>query len=223
VVQKIVIGTLSTLNTIISPLDPNAGSVSNFELQASPSVVPSCTYQRETIKSSLSMSIETPADSYLATRISGRICAKKGLINLSYLIHLPTELLDDDLLERIPNGQPYIVHGLPSAKNPARKTTVKISRQSAINEIIPITIDWVPEATLQPEHPRLTIWIASKKSGPDRWRRIQFSTSPNVAPGGAPDGASDGASGAASGNDEAQLALIGDQVPMPEKAKSLAR
>lgn len=179
--SRIVVGTLSTLNTMMTPLAGDAGSKAlSFKLEAPIERRAACPSLG---RNPLTLHIKPAPESRLSIEVSGRICAEgKKTKPVSIAVTLPEDLFDSLFIESLPVDTPYIVSesafGIASSTG---KTRFKLTKRKMVNDLIPLRIEWVPPiADEKPLYEPLTIWFrklppSSVGTTDFAWERIEIS------------------------------------------------
>lgn len=182
--KSFVVGTLTTINTVITPLSGTNPSTRIFPLVLTPGkplTVASGHGSCSGAKSSfLGLKVETSVDSFLHLNVQGQLCTERdGLQPVAFSIVLPGDLNDPAFLLRLPANAAYVVNKVPSARGPeAPVSRVKITKKAVTPEgLIPIELEWLPSEAGRVEHPPMTLWLAADAAETSRapWARIEFS------------------------------------------------
>jgi hypothetical protein len=178
-VKGLVVGTLSTLNSMMAPF----GGIQNPNLHTFPlQVSQQCASNRSSI---LAMTLETNGERYMTLSVQGQVCEKGGNPEpVLFSVILPQDLLDSAYLAKLPENASYVVAKLPSSKgsNNAQSSGVRIKitkRPLSPEGTTPIHLEWVPNENGQVEHAPMTVWLAASPeteaaAGAPPWARIEF-------------------------------------------------
>jgi hypothetical protein len=161
-VQNVVVGTLATLNLLMSPLAPGELAQQSYQLELGPNafINESCLEKFAPGHERLNVSFDEIASQSFQLKLSGKLCTTfEGLKPLSMALTLPTEILDEAFLVHLKAGQGYVLGGLPSATQPGQKVRLKITRLQRQGELDPFTIEWLPSQGQTSENQPLTIWM----------------------------------------------------------------
>lgn len=159
--SRIVVGTLTTLNTMMSPLagSPEKAKTLTFKLEAPLEQRLACP---SLSRNPLILKVEPAPDSRLHLGISGRICGegkKTELVSLG--ASLPAGLFDSRFIEELPTNIPYVVS--ESAFGVASKTglyRLKLTKREPIEGTFTLRIEWIPaKADEKPQHEPITLWL----------------------------------------------------------------
>lgn len=191
-VQDIVVGTLSTLNTLVSPLAPATLADSqtyHFEIEANPLVQAQChvpgKLPKLNRKSEVDVRFESGSETHFTAVFKIRLCTtENGYQTAIEKVNLPIELLDEKFLLKLPAQASYVVSGIPSEKTPGSKNRLKITRLPSAGDLNPIRVEWIPDHGFETHYRPLTVWISKNPGsfasirGYDakslRWRRLEF-------------------------------------------------
>ena len=161
-VNKIVVGTLATLNSIISPLgEPTVLAPQTYHFQLDPTslVAKNCRVGTVLRQSRVNLDFEDEKDGVVVAHISGLICtSNRQLHPVAENLNLPSVAFDESFLYDLTVDRPYIV----SAGGQSR---VKITRLKSLADLQPISFEWVPlTAEEKPAHQPLTVWLSNTKT-----------------------------------------------------------
>lgn len=214
-IQNVLLGTLSTLNTLISPLGPGSPNDQlnyTFFVKPNPGIEKLChqgpsSPQVGQPQPQLSMQIERFEGSHLSAKLRTSLCqngtnTKTSLVDeYEVQIHLPLQILDSDLINRLPLNQGYVISGIPSVDDPNRKVRVKLTKLTPSIDRSngekqrgqPVKVEWIPDSAIDQETPPITIWIATSelefknvkgyRSSSVPWIRIATSLLPKIKTG----------------------------------------
>lgn len=193
--QNLFVGTLATLNTLVSPLSPTgaAPSIYKFDLQASPIFESRCRIHQALQKSQFDLTLEAATDTYFTAIFKIKICSSKNELQTAHLrLNLPMEILADAFIDRLPTRTGYVISGIPEAATDKgqpplnSRQKVKITKFETESGLVPVTIEWLPNDSSSQEEPQpLKIWIARNpvrlSEAPAKqsrnglhWHRVQF-------------------------------------------------
>lgn len=169
-VSEIVVGTLTTLNTIVSPLGPGTpGQLASYQFSLQPNSLlqqnchiagPSPAPQHSVVN----LSLGDVKEKYFTIQLDGLLCTSSSQMKQTHTrLNLPSELLDQAFLRRLPTDRGYVVSGIPTANNPTSKPRVKIAHLESGPEFILVQVDWIPEGSEPAAHPPLKIWIGQTR------------------------------------------------------------
>ena len=173
-IQNLMIGTLATVSTMLSPLAHHSQEKDSFrlELDSAPTQV-SCVARNRasTTGNSINLQVDRATDAYFTAHFKGSVCAAKAALRapgstdtaahpdaaqkqigtlqpVEVSMNLPTALLDETFLEHLAPGLGYVVPAIPSMKNPGTNVRVKITKlkpeSSSNTALTPILIEWLP-------------------------------------------------------------------------------
>jgi hypothetical protein len=159
-VSNIVVGTLTTLNSIVSPLGPSTvpitAQVFRYQLASNAEIGHECRIDSTKVFSQLNLRFSDDTDGALAAHVTGVFCGadRQGhRINTSF--PLPNEILDEDFLTSLPVGRPYVLAAGSRAK-------VKVTHLKSEGELQPFLVDWIPSSAHESSpHGLLTFWLAA--------------------------------------------------------------
>lgn len=179
--KSFVVGTLTTINSVITPLSGTNPNARLFPLVLAPgkpltAITSHCTGAK---MSFLGLKVETTVDSFLHVAVQGQICTERdGLQPVSFSVVLPGDLNDTAYLLRLPANASYVVNKVPSSRGADLPTSrVKITKRAATSDgLIPIELEWLPSESGRVEHPPMTLWLPGDAAevGPP-WSRVEFS------------------------------------------------
>jgi hypothetical protein len=179
------VGTLSTLSTLMTPFGGNdASGVPVFKL-----AINGATLHERCVgikQSTLGLKVEPKNQSYVTAQVQGHLCSTTGgLKAIQFSIALPSDLTDQDFLEHLPANSCYVISGLPSPDNtspePLLHTRVKITRGTTEGSLTPITIEWLPDEAGLIQHPPMTVWISkSHLNSQLPWQKVKFAELGNL-------------------------------------------
>lgn len=181
--KTFVVGTLTTINSVMTPLSGSDPNTHIFPLVLAPgkalATAPGHGACTGTKASFLGLKVETEVDSFIHVTVQGQICNERdGLQPISFAIVLPGDLNDIAFLAHLPANASYVVSKVPSARGLDIPTSrVKITKRSATADgLIPVELEWLPSETGHVEHPPMTLWIVADgtETGPP-WARVEFS------------------------------------------------
>ncbi len=175
--SRIVVGTLSTINTIMTPFagSPETGGLV-YQLEPTREARIHC----PTLKSdALSLKIDPTPDSRVQMRVAGRLCFEPGKTKLVSLdLTLPADLLEDQFLEGLPVNAPYIVSDSTfGIVTKSGKNRLKLTKRAEVEGLTPLMIEWVPPTEHdKPLHEPMVIWFrrAAGRTAGLSWERIEF-------------------------------------------------
>lgn len=159
--NRIVVGTLTTLNTMMSPLggQPEGAKALTFKLEAPLEQRMACPSLN---RNPLILKVEPAPESRLILKITGHICTegkKTELVSIG--VSLPKALFDSQFIENLPMNAPYVVS--ESAFGIASKTgqsRLKLTKSEPIEGTYTLLIEWIPfKANEAPEHEPMTLWL----------------------------------------------------------------
>jgi hypothetical protein len=155
-VQNLMIGTLATVSTMLSPLAHHSDRQDTFrlELDSAQTQVTCVSHNRaSTTGNYIGLEVDRATDAYFTAHFKGSVCAatdtgraaasvgstpslvggvaKKPVGKLQPVevsMNLPALLLDESFLEHLTPGLGYVVPSIPSLKIPGTNTRVKITR-----------------------------------------------------------------------------------------------
>lgn len=193
--SRIVVGTLSTLNTFMTPF---SGSMNNsapsygLELNQASQRCPS------KIKPEMKMQIQQGPEYFSTLLIHAEFCggsrtttsgaqpSPSGNLKGDKVFHekvsravvLPIDLYDEKFIEGLPVGAPYIFHSIPIKPDGTGRTRIKVTRLAEISGLIPVEIEWLPTMEgATPSQTPLKLWMP--KAPENRihqipWTRIEL-------------------------------------------------
>ena len=176
--SKLMIGTLTTLNAMMSPLARHGGPYSSMQTFDIPGKCPRAaievTCPRPELRGGWTMTVQRIGKSYINARLRERPCKCDGPVEVNEIsFNIPTQTVDIDLIEKLPLGHGYVVYGVPLTEQVEKRVPIKISRLPAEGSLIPITVEWIVEGEAKQEP--VKIWIASDDSESTfPWRRISM-------------------------------------------------
>lgn len=191
-VQEIVVGTLSALSTLVSPLGPASLAERqsyHFSLAAQEGLRENCTlaagnHPRQA-RSELDVRFENLTPTHFTAVLSLELCTGTSRYRTATeRMNLPIQLLDEDFLLGLPLKAPYVISGIPARAEPGQKHRLKITRLRSVGDLNPVRLEWIPEKGQEPAHSPLTIWIAREQSSFTgvsgfsaktlKWRRLEL-------------------------------------------------
>jgi hypothetical protein len=190
-VQDVVVGTLATLNLLVSPLSSPTLSQQTYQYEFEPASALSetCGLTAKAEPNRLSAEIESLSEEYFTLGLKARLCLSgEGARNVRLTLNLPTRILGESFLEKLKPGQSYIVHGIPSAAQPGKKDSLKLTRLTDEGSMMGVHIESIPSGgepfgRSTDFHP-LSIWVDRGMTAFSdipgfsnralRWKRLQF-------------------------------------------------
>lgn len=176
--NRLVIGTLTTLNTMVTPLGssqaPNPQPVYKLDVNES---LPEdrCAGAQQSF---LVMRIDDGPDAFITLHVQGHLCSlTSGLHPVAFATILPADLLDEEFLEKLPVQSSYVSAGVPSLKRIGTKLKVKITKLPAEGDRVPLQVMWLPDNQGRTEHRPMTIWMKKSLLGTSGmpWLKVEFS------------------------------------------------
>ncbi len=179
--NRLVVGTLTTLSTMMSPLGggPEDAKSLTFKLEAPLEQRLTCPLLEH---QPLILKVQPVPDSRIRFQISGRVCAegKKPEAVLTGF-SLPMALLEHKFIEDLPLGIPYVVSeaafGIASETGQNR---LKLTKREPAPGLVALLIEWVPgTATERPRHEPVTFWLRKLPAENEArkslvWERIEM-------------------------------------------------
>lgn len=182
--NRIVVGTLTTLNTMMSPLggQPEGAKALTFKLEAPLEQRLACPNLN---RNPLILKVEPAPESRLILKITGHICTdgkKTELVSIG--VSLPKAVFESQFIEDLPLNAPYVVS--ESAFGVASKTgqsRLKLTKREPIAGTYTLLIEWIPvKADEEPQHEPMTLWLRKVylEDGTPKtdlvWERIEIHT-----------------------------------------------
>jgi hypothetical protein len=174
-VQNVLLGTLTTINLLVSPLSPGtlaSHSTYRFDIRPHMLLSENCGQPKGTKRSQnrleqnqLQLSIESFSGQIFTLGINADICTSSyGTRHDSFKLNLPIELLDQDFIENLRPNNGYVLTGIPSVQNTNKHVRLKITRLLNINiteNLMALRVEWIPDRNNAVENQPLTIWVES--------------------------------------------------------------
>lgn len=161
--SEIFVGTLATLNALVSPFTPAPHqTVYKYSLEGQKNLRPQCILRGEPLRSNLLLSLDVPVEGrFFQAQIKSGVCvSQNNYRKLELILNLPKELLTISALLKLPVGQAYVVHQVPAANSAESNYRVRLVRSAIEGNTLPVEVSWIPEEGKPPAHRPIKIFIA---------------------------------------------------------------
>ena len=173
--NKVLVSTLATINTMLSPLAPGVGGDARFQVFdiEGPQEVRSTPCSNGQGRSGWRLSVEKLNTSHFTLRVHEKSCGSDKLGKERAALVLPAELMEDGILDRLRLDLGYVIPNVPAEPGSRHKARVKLTKLAAKNGLTPVRVEWLPDSEADKAKPSLTLWYGPEEDS--QWQRFALS------------------------------------------------